>query len=188
MAWPNQNTTNESSAGALLLSNAIATGITNAGALSQQALMQEVVSNLLIEPPPGLVLTGLTGAIATTSSIKSLSPSAGVGYGTGAGGLITQATNKSTPVVLNKIVGAILTHNAEILPGAEATFTCTNTSVVATDVVVANAGGAAATGKYGCFVNNVGAGAFDITLTNLSIISTTEVVTVNFAVIKGVTS
>jgi hypothetical protein len=90
--------------------------------------------------------------------------------------------------VLSKVCGQILTNNAEMLPGAEAVFTVTNTLVAATDVVIANAGGAATTGDYGCFANKVAAGTFDITLTNLSAVSLTEVVTVNFAIVKGVTA
>lgn len=184
MTWPAQNTTNESNAGAFLVSSAIAAGITNISTLSQLGQLQEIVANLLNDIPTTVTIN-LSSAILTSSSIKS-SGTAGVGYAAGAGGLITQASNKTTAVVLNKICGAVLTNNAELLPGAEATFTVTNTTVVATDVVLVNPGGAGSTGKYIAAANNIAAGAFDITLSNVSAVSLTEAVTVNFAIIKGV--
>jgi hypothetical protein len=187
MAWPNQNTTNESAAGALLLSNAIAAGITSAGSLSQTALIQEAISNLLIEPPPGWTLTALTAAIATTSSIKSSSATGGIGYATGAGGLVTQASNKSTAVTLNKICGQIVTNNAALIAGVEVTFTVTNTSIAATDTVLANYASGGTTGVYAIVAGNIQAGAsYDITISALGAGSYTEAITINVSLWKGV--
>jgi hypothetical protein len=47
------------------------------------------------------------GAVTAASSILSTSASAGVGYATGAGGVVTQLTDKSTAVTLNAICGTI---------------------------------------------------------------------------------
>ncbi len=195
MSFPNQDVTDSGNTSTLLLSNALAAGITNAGKLSQMALLQEVVSNILVNNPPAWVFTttgSVTGGAATFTSvvaaglIKSNTAAGGVGYAAGAGTLVTQASNKTTAVVATGVCGQILTSNAELLPGAEAAFTVTNTSVAATDVVIVNAGGAASTGKYGCWANNIAANAFDITLSNLSAVSLTEIVTVSFAVVKAV--
>lgn len=202
MTWPNQNTTNESSAGALLLSNAIAAGITSAGGLSQLALIQEAISNLLIESPAAWVLnttgagtvgaftctTAVAGSVTSSGLIKSTSVSAGVGYATGAGGLATQAANKTTAVVLNKICGQIVGNNAALAAAAEATYTVTNTSCAAGDVVIANHASGGTSGSYTIQVSNVVAGAFDITLGNVNAGALTEAVTVGFAIIKGVTA
>jgi len=185
MAWPNQDVTDSSLASTLLLSNALANSITHAGSLSQMALLQETVSNLLVEPPPAWTLTALTANIATTGSIKS-SGTLGIGYATGAGGSVTQASNKTTSVVLSKICGTIVTHNAEMVGGAEAKFTVTNTLVAATDVVNLAIASGGTSGDYGIFPTAVSAGAFDITLTNLSAVSLTEALTINFAILKGV--
>lgn len=124
-------------------------------------------------------------AIATSGQIKS-SGSAGIGYAAGAGGAITQNTNKSTGVTLNKICGQITTNNAALAAGAEATFTVTNSTVAATDVpVVAHASGGTS-GAYAVVVSRVQAGSFNITITNLSAGSLSEALVINFAVIKAV--
>jgi hypothetical protein len=56
----------------------------------------------------------LTGAVTAVSSVKSTSATAGVGYGTGAGGAVTQATSKSTGVTLDKVCGEITMNNATL--------------------------------------------------------------------------
>lgn len=46
----------------------------------------------------------------------------GLGYGTGAGGTVTQATSKSTAVTLNKPCGQITMNNAALAAGATVSF------------------------------------------------------------------
>lgn len=127
-----------------------------------------------------------SGAVLGASSIKSSSATAGIGYATGAGGAVTQATNKSTAVTLSKICGAITLNNAALAAAAEATFTVTNTAVAATDVVLACHGSAGTSGAYNVNVSNITAGTFDITVSNLSAGSLSEAIVINFAVIKAV--
>jgi hypothetical protein len=110
------------------------------------------------------------------------------GYTTGAGGTVTQLTNKSTGVTLNTLSGRITTHNAALAAAAEVTFVVTNNQVAATDVpVVAIASGGTA-GSYATVVSAVGSGSFSISLSNLSGGSLSQAVVINFAVIKGATS
>lgn len=130
----------------------------------------------------------LTGAVTAASSVKSTSPTAGIGYGTGAGGTVTQATSKTTGVTLSKVVGQITMNNAALAAAAEATFTVTNTAVAATDVVVACHGSAGTSGAYLVGVSNITAGTFDITVSNVSGGSLSEAIVINFAVIKGVSA
>ncbi|NBS24587.1 MAG: hypothetical protein EBS78_11605 [Altererythrobacter sp.] len=52
--------------------------------------------------------------MTSSSSIKSTSTSGGIGYGTGAGGTVTQATSKSTGVTLDKVCGEITMNNATL--------------------------------------------------------------------------
>ena len=59
-------------------------------------------------------VTTLTGAATAVSSMKSTSDTAGVGYGTGAGGTATQTTSKATGVTLNKICGTITMDSASL--------------------------------------------------------------------------
>jgi hypothetical protein len=110
------------------------------------------------------------------------------GYTTGAGGTVTQLTNKSTGVTLNTLSGRITTHNAALAAAAEVTFVVTNNQVASTDVpVVAIASGGTA-GSYAAVVSAVGSGSFSISLSNLSGGSLSQAVVINFAVIKGATS
>lgn len=134
----------------------------------------------------------ITATVAATSSIKSSSASAGIGYATGAGGTVTQATNKSTGVTLNKVTGQI-TMNAAALANSTtpttgiATFVVSNSSVAATDTVIANISGGT-TSLYNCYVTNIAAGSFWITVQNASGGSLSEALVINFNVIKGVAS
>lgn len=127
--------------------------------------------------------------VTAASSVKSISSSAGVGYGTGAGGTVTQITDRSTGVTINKICGAITTDATSLAAGAEATFTVTNSAVAIGDVIVlsARSGQTAATSVP--FVTAVAAGSFDITLTNLNASTAdTGAMIINFAVIKAVSA
>lgn len=106
----------------------------------------------------------------------------GIGYATGAGGAVTQLTSRTTGVILNKAVGAITLFTAAGSATA-ATFTVSNSLVVATDLIILNQKSGA--DKYELFVTNVTSGAFNITFFTTGG-TTSEVVVFNFALIKGV--
>lgn len=129
-------------------------------------------------------------AVEGASSIKSLSATAGLGYGTGAGGTVTQTTSRATGVTLNKVTGTITTDTTSLAAGAEAEFTVTNSTVAATDVVVVSlASGNTGVGTCVPVVTAVGAGSFKICITNLhASTAETGACVLNFAVIKGVAS
>jgi hypothetical protein len=126
------------------------------------------------------------GAVLATSSIKSSSASAGVGYTTGAGGAVTQLTSKTTAVTLNAICGQITTVNTSLAAGAEAAFTLNNTAIEANDVVIVNIKSGATAGAYLVSVGAVAAGSCSITLSNASAGALAEAVVLQFAVIKSV--
>lgn len=104
----------------------------------------------------------------------------------GPSGTVTQITNRSTGVTVNTTSGRITTDTTSLAAAAEATFTVTNSQVVATSVpVVALASGAAATTQV--FVSAVAAGSFDITVANLhASTAETGALVINFVVINGV--
>ena len=116
------------------------------------------------------------------------SATSALGYATGAGGTVTQATSKSTGVTLNKLSGRITTHNAALAAGAEVTFVVTNNTVAATDVPVLALQSGGPAGSYDAVVSAVGAGSFSVTLTNLSAGSLSQAVAINFVVLKGATA
>ena len=123
----------------------------------------------------------IVGQIVQTSATKL------IGYGTGAGGAVTQATSRSTGVTLSKPTGQITTDATSLAAAAEATFTVTNTLVADTDVVVICSSGGQTAGTSIPAVTAVAAGSFDITLTNLhASTADTGAMVINFVVIKGV--
>jgi hypothetical protein len=126
---------------------------------------------------------------ALPGAIRSTSPTAGIGYATGAGGAVTQATSRATGVTLAKVSGAITTHTASLAAGASATFTVTNSAVAIGDVVVASIRSGATNKETRVAVTAVAAGSFDLTVQNHHA-STAEVgaIIINFAVIKAVSS
>ena len=119
--------------------------------------------------------------------LQGTSPTVGIGYGTGAGGTVTQLTSKSTAVTLDKVCGTILMHSANLASGDEVSFTLTNSTIAATDVVCVcvKAGTVPA---YAAQVASVTAGACIIALSNWSAASHADPVELNFVVIKAVTS
>lgn len=126
---------------------------------------------------------GSTGNISTTGQF--LSSGGGIGYTTGAGGTVTQATSKSTGVTLNKLSGQITMNNASLAANGEAVFTLTNSFIEATDVVVVCLGSSVSAGRYMVGVATVSAGSCQILITNLSSVAS-EAPVINFAVIKAV--
>ena len=107
-----------------------------------------------------------------------------MGYGTGAGGTVTQATSRTTGVTLSKSCGAITLVSAAGSTSWQS-FTVTNTLVAATDVVhVCQKSG---TDLYEIHVTNVAAGSFKISFKTTSG-TTTEQPVFNFTVLKAVTA
>jgi hypothetical protein len=109
-----------------------------------------------------------------------------VGYSTGTGGTVTQATNKSTGVTLNKRCGQITMNNASLAAAAEVSFTFTNSTIAATDVVVTAISSGATAGAYNTHVDAIAAGSCRISITNFSAGPLSEAIVLNFAVIKAV--
>jgi hypothetical protein len=128
------------------------------------------------------VIGAATGtSLAVTGAVTS-SGTAGVGYATGAGGVVTQLTSRTTGVTLNKITGAITLFSAAGTTTAT-TFTVTNSTVAATDVIILNQ--KSGTDLYNLMVTAVAAGSFNLTFRTTGG-TTTETPVFNFAVIKAV--
>jgi hypothetical protein len=127
------------------------------------------------------------GAVTAASSIRSTSASAGVGYATGAGGVVTQLTDKSTAVTLNAICGTITMDAATLAHQSPVAFTLTNSAIAATDVVVVSVKSGGTAGAYLVSAGAVAAGSCSITLFNCQTSGNlSEAVVLSFAVIKAV--
>jgi hypothetical protein len=116
-----------------------------------------------------------TGAIVSTGT-------AGIGYATGAGGTVTQGTSRITGVTIDKRCGAITMFSAAGSATA-ATFTVTNSTVSANDVIILNQ--ASGTNLYSLLVTAVTAGSFNITFFTTGG-TATDAPVINFAMIDGV--
>lgn len=167
-------------------------GVTFSGSFSGLTL----VSSATLEGG-NLRLTGNTLSSTNTNGNIVLDPdgtgeiqhAAKMGYATGTGGTVTQATSKSTGVTLNKVCGQITMHNAQLNRVTSVTFTLTNSFISATDVVVVNIASGATAGAYTVTVEVIAAGSCNISLHNLLTGSDlSEAVVLNFAVIKAVHS
>ena len=123
-----------------------------------------------------------------TSGNLLVTGASGLGYGTGSGGTVTQATNKSTAVTLNKPTGQITMNNAALAAGASIQFQLNNSLLAASDTLVATSSFGAQAGSYLVNVLYVGAGAAVIRVTNVTAGSLSDAVTINFTVIKGATA
>jgi hypothetical protein len=135
-------------------------------------------SPTLVTPAIGVA----TGTSLTATGVVASTGTAGVGYATGAGGAVTQATSRTTGVTLDKTTGAITLFSAAGSATA-ATFTVTNSTVAATDVIILNQ--KSGTDLYDLMVTAVAAGSFNISFRTTGG-TTTEQPVFNFAVIKGV--
>lgn len=112
-----------------------------------------------------------------------------VGYRTGAGGTVTQATSITTGVTLSKLSGQITTVSQTVAAGAEADFTVTNTEVEATDVVAVSISDHTSAGTFIASVSAIAAGSFDVRLTNVHASAAgDDTLTINFVIIKGASS
>ena len=110
----------------------------------------------------------------------------GIGYGPGAGGTVTQATSKTTPVTLNKPCGRITTHNASVASDAAVFFTVNNSLVTEADTVIVTGG--AGVGNYEIGAKTGNNGNFVIVIRNISGAAQAEAIPINFAIIKGAAS
>jgi len=151
-----------------------ALGIVASGNISACTSTSMVMVTPVIGAATGTSLTA-TGVIASTGT-------SGVGYATGAGGTVTQATSRTTGVTLNKTTGAVTLFSAAGSATA-ATFTGTTSTVAATDVIILNQ--KSGTDLYDLMVTAVAAGSFNITFRTTGG-TTTETPVFNFAVMKGV--
>ena len=137
----------------------------------------------------------ITGGSLNDSPIGATTPSTLVGttvygsrefgYSSAAQGTVTQATSKSPGVTLNKSMGKITMNAASLGAGASVTFTLTNSTISANDVVIASISGGGTAGAYWPYVSSQATGSAVIGLWNSTGGALAEAVVINFAVIHG---
>ena len=109
------------------------------------------------------------------------------GYVTGDGDAVDQQTSKSTGVTLSKKCGQITLHNAALAADTTVSFTLTNTTIAATDLLVLNHVSGGTAGSY--LLNaQCAAGSASINVRNVTAGSLSEAIVIGFALVKAVTS
>ena len=109
------------------------------------------------------------------------------GYITGEGGTVTQSSSKSTAVTLSKKCGQITMNAASLAADTTVSFTLTNTTIVATDLLVLNHVSGGTAGSY--LLNaQCGSGSATINVRNITAGSLGEAIVIGFAVVKAVTA
>lgn len=109
----------------------------------------------------------------------------GIGYATGAGGTVTQATSKSTGVTLSKLCGTITMNSAALAAATTVSFTLTNTFIAANDIVVIQHSSVGTLGAYN-FAVTPAAGSASIAVRNVHTASLSEAIILRFIVVKAV--
>jgi len=109
-----------------------------------------------------------------------------IGYTAAAQGTVTQATDKSTAVTLNKPAGRITMNGAALAGNTAVTFTLNNTFISSNDVVVVNVSAGGTAGAYTTYVSSMTTGSVALTLRNLTGGSLSEAVVLNYAIIHCV--
>lgn len=125
----------------------------------------------------GNVIVAGTGGISLTSTGT-------MGYTAGAGGTIAQSGNKTQTVILNKPSGEITMQNTALAASTAVSFTLTNSTITARDLLLINLVGGGTPGAY-FYGSNCTTGSAVITVRNLTAGSLSESLVLRYAVIKG---
>jgi hypothetical protein len=130
--------------------------------------------------------TQATGVAYADPEFTTCYASEEIGYSAAAQGAVTQLTDKSTGVTLNKSAGRITMNNAALAGGAVASFILTNSMISAKDTLIVTVGSnttGSTAGAYTTYISYMAAGTALISLRNLSATSYSEAVVINFTVI-----
>lgn len=141
--------------------------------------------NYAIYTGTGLVRFG--DDVSSTGSFLSSHATKGIGYATGAGGTVTQATNKATGVTLNKVTGLITMNNAALAADTTVSFTITSSAIAATDTIILQHNSAGTVGAY-TFGAQPAAGSAVINVRNVTAGSLSEAIVIRYTVIKSISA
>lgn len=109
-----------------------------------------------------------------------------LGYTAAAQGTVTQATDKSTAVTLNKSAGRITMNGAALAGNTAVSFTLNNSLISSNDVLVVNVSAGGTAGAYTTYISSMTTGSAVVTLRNLTGGSLSEAVVLNYALVHCV--
>jgi len=129
--------------------------------------------------------TKATGVAYLDPEFSTMYATEEIGYAPAAQGTVTQATNKSTGVTLNKSAGRITMNGALLASNTAVSFTLTNSLISTADAIIVNVSGGGTAGAYTTYVSSMTAGSAVLTLRNMTGGDLSEAVILNFAIIHG---
>jgi len=109
-----------------------------------------------------------------------------LGYTAEGQGAVTQATDKSTAVTLNKPAGRITMNGAALAGNTAVSFTLNNSLISTNDVLIVNVSAGGTAGAYTTYISSMTSGSAVVTLRNLTGSSLSEAVVLNYAIIHCV--
>jgi hypothetical protein len=133
------------------------------------------------------VIGAATGTSLSTSGSQLITGTGKQGYDTGSGGTVTQLTNKSTGVTLDKTNGSITMDAANLGADTTVSFTLTNSTIEAGDILVMNHISGGTAGSYTLNAQSA-AGSASINVRNVTAGALAEAIVIRFAVIKAVSA
>jgi hypothetical protein len=109
-----------------------------------------------------------------------------IGYTAAARGAVTQATDKSTAITLNKSAGTVTMNAATLNATTSVNFTLNNSTISAGDAVILSiVGGTANVGTYTLWVTGLTTGVATLTLRNITAGNLSEAVVFNFVIVHA---
>ncbi len=152
-----------------------------------------VLSSATITAGTVTTLTATTESVSTSSistltlagTLRALSPTSGIGYGTGAGGTVAQTTSKSNAVTLNTVVGQITLSSFSLSSATNVSFTLTNSAIGANDVLIPAVSSGGTQGAYQVWVSTIGTGSASFTVRNATAATLSESPVISYIVVKG---
>jgi len=109
-----------------------------------------------------------------------------IGYTAVAQGTVTQATDKSTAVTLNRPAGRITMNAASLAANTAVSFTLNNSFISSNDLIIVNVSAGGTAGAYTTYISSMTAGSAVVTLRNLTGGALAEAVVLNYAIIHCV--
>jgi hypothetical protein len=133
------------------------------------------------------VLGAATGTSLNTTGNQTITGAGKQGYATGSGGAVVQSSSKSTGVTLDKANGQITMDAASLSAATVVSFTLTNSTIEAGDIIVMNHISGGTLGAY-IFNASTAAGSASINVSNWTSGALAEAIVIRFAVIKVVSA
>ena len=109
-----------------------------------------------------------------------------LGYTTAAQGAVTQATDKSTAVTLNRPAGRITMNAASLAANTAVSFTLNNSFISSNDLIIVNVSAGGTAGAYTTYISSMTAGSAVVTLRNMTGGALAEAVVLNYAILHCV--